>query len=110
MEKLNSIDALKRYRKSLEAEKKAAWGEDTYFNLYDRLPGVGGLGSVQNLSGGKLRCSPLKTGWKWWIPAVRDCAQGAYVVTVEPMGVFYGRVTESDVHEIVFRTVLKGNH
>ncbi|WP_169702929.1 (2Fe-2S) ferredoxin domain-containing protein [Candidatus Kuenenia stuttgartensis] len=31
----------------------------------------------------------------------------APVVTVEPMGVFYGRVTESDVHEIVSRTVLK---
>lgn len=35
------------------------------------------------------------------------CAR-APVITIEPMGVFYGRVTENDVTEIISRTVLKG--
>jgi len=35
------------------------------------------------------------------------CAR-APVLTIEPMGVFYGRVTEADVPEILAKTVLKG--
>lgn len=35
------------------------------------------------------------------------CAR-APVLTIEPMGIFYGRVTETDVPDIIAKTVLKG--
>lgn len=105
MEKLNSGDALKRYRNSLESEKS----NGGKIRILICTTGCRALGAweVYKTFQAEIEMQSLKDRVEVVDTGCQGLCTRAPVVTVEPMGVFYGRVSESDVHEIVSRTVLK---
>ncbi|MDR4507607.1 MAG: NAD(P)H-dependent oxidoreductase subunit E [Candidatus Brocadiaceae bacterium] len=105
MDKLETCDDLERLRKSLVSEEskekirilicttgcRALGAEEVYRTFQAEIENQSLADKVEIIDTG---CQGLCTR--------------APVLTIEPMGVFYGRVTENDVHEIISRTVLKG--
>lgn len=105
MEKLKSSDDLMRFRKSLELKYRS-----DMIRVLICTTGCRALGAEEVFKAFKAEIEMLSLKDK--VEIVDTGCQGlcarAPVLTIEPMGIFYGRVTETDVTEIISRTILKG--
>lgn len=105
MEKLKNPDDLIKYRKSLESEHRP-----DMVRICICTTGCRALGAEEVCRAFRAEIEKQSLAGK--IEIVDTGCQGlcarAPVLTIEPMGIFYGRVTETDVPEIISRTVLKG--
>jgi len=105
MEKLNTCEALDKYRKSVSAKK----GQGK-IRILICTTGCRALGAeeVYKTFQAEIEMQSLKDKVEVVDTGCQGLCTRAPVLTIEPMGIFYGRVTEADVHEIISRTVLKG--
>lgn len=105
MAKLKNPDDLVKFKKSLESEHRP----DTV-SIFICTTGCRALGAEEVCKAFKAEIERQSLSDK--IKIVDTGCQGlcarAPVLTIEPMGIFYGRVTETDVPEIISRTILKG--
>lgn len=105
MKKLESPDELVEFRKSLESKYRS-----DKIRVLICTTGCRALGAEEVFNAFKAEIKKLSLEDK--VEIVDTGCQGlcarAPVLTIEPIGIFYGRVTEADVTEIVSRTVLKG--
>ncbi|TLD42560.1 MAG: NAD-reducing hydrogenase subunit HoxF [Candidatus Jettenia ecosi] len=105
MKKLESPDELVKFRKSLELKYRS-----DKIRVLICTTGCRALGAEEVFKAFKAEIKKLSLEDK--VEIVDTGCQGlcarAPVLTIEPMGIFYGRVTEMDVTEIVSRTILKG--
>ncbi len=105
MEKLKNPDDLQKFRKSLESKHRP-----DMVRIFICTTGCRALGAEEVYKAFKAEIEKQSLADK--IKIVDTGCQGlcarAPVLTIEPMGVFYGRVTETDVPEIISRTILKG--
>ena len=105
MEKLKNPDDLMKFRKSLESKHRP-----DMVRIFICTTGCRALGAEEVCKAFKAEIERQSLTDK--IEIVDTGCQGlcarAPVLTIEPMGVFYGRVTETDVPEIISRTILKG--
>ncbi|MCC7213010.1 MAG: NADH-quinone oxidoreductase subunit NuoF [Candidatus Brocadia sp.] len=105
MKHLKTPDDLFQYKKSLEAKHQT----DTA-RIFICATGCRALGAEEVCKAFKNEIAKQSLAGK--IEIVETGCQGlctrAPVLTIEPLGVFYGRVTEADVPEIISRTIQKG--
>ncbi|NUO08394.1 MAG: NADH-quinone oxidoreductase subunit NuoF [Candidatus Brocadia sp.] len=105
MEKLKNADDLLKYRKSLESKHRP-----DMVRVFVCTTGCRALGAEEVCKAFKAEIERQSLTDR--IEIVDTGCQGlcarAPVLTIEPLGVFYGRVTETDVPEIISRTILKG--
>lgn len=105
MKKLESPDELVMFRKSLESKYRS-----DKIRVLICTTGCRALGAEEVFKAFKAEIKKLSLEDK--VEIVDTGCQGlcarAPVLTIEPMGIFYGRVTETDVTEVVSRTILKG--
>ena len=105
MEKLKHPDDLQKFRKSLESKHRP-----DMVRIFICTTGCRALGADEVCKAFKSEIE--KQSLKDKVEIVDTGCQGlcarAPVLTIEPMGIFYGRVTETDVPEIISRTILKG--
>ncbi len=105
MEKLKTPDDLLQYRKSLESQHRPGM-----IRVLICTTGCRALGAEEVYKAFKAEIEMLSLKDK--VEIIDTGCQGlcarAPVLTIEPMGIFYGRVTETDVTEIISRTILKG--
>lgn len=105
MKKLESPDELAKFRKSLESKYRS-----DKIRVLICTTGCRALGAEEVFKAFKAEIKKLSLEDK--VEIVDTGCQGlcarAPVLTIEPMGIFYGRVTETDVTEVVSRTILKG--
>lgn len=105
MEKLKTPDDLLNYRKSLQSQHRPG-----IIRVLICTTGCRALGAEEVYKAFKAEIEMLSLKDK--VEIVDTGCQGlcarAPVLTIEPMGIFYGRVTETDVTEIISRTILKG--
>lgn len=105
MEKLKTPDDLLKYRKSLQSQHRPGM-----IRVLICTTGCRALGAEEVYKAFKAEIEMLSLKDK--VEIVDTGCQGlcarAPVLTIEPMGIFYGRVTETDVTEIISRTILKG--
>ena len=105
MEKLKNPDDLQKFRKSLESKHRP-----DMVRIFICTTGCRALGADEVCKAFKSEIE--KQSLKDKVEIVDTGCQGlcarAPVLTIEPMGIFYGRVTETDVPEIISRTILKG--
>ena len=104
MEKLKNPDDLQKFRKSLESKHRP-----DMVRIFICTTGCRALGADEVCKAFKSEIE--KQSLKDKVEIVDTGCQGlcarAPVMTIEPMGIFYGRVTETDVPEIISRTILK---
>ena len=105
MEKLNTCEALDKYRKSVSEEKGRG-----KIRILICTTGCRALGAeeVYKTFQAEIEMQSLKDKVEVVDTGCQGLCTRAPVLTIEPMGIFDGRVTETDVHEIISRTVLKG--
>ncbi len=105
MERLKNPDELVKLRKSLESQHRP-----DMIRVLICTTGCRALGAEEVYKAFKAEIEMLSLKDK--VEIVDTGCQGlcarAPVLTIEPMGIFYGRVTEADVTEIISRTILKG--
>lgn len=105
MKHLKIPDDLSKYKKSLEAKHRP----DTT-RIFICTTGCRALGAEEVCKAFKNEITKQSLAGK--IEMVETGCQGlctrAPVLTIEPLGIFYGRVTETDVPEIISRTIQKG--
>ncbi len=105
MEKFKTPDDLHKFRKSLESKHRP-----DMVRIFICTTGCRALGAEEVYKA--FRAEIEKQSLTDKIEIVDTGCQGlcarAPVLTIEPMGIFYGRVTETDVPEIISRTILKG--
>ena len=105
MEKLKNPDDIMNLRKSLEAKHRP----DTT-RIFICTTGCRALGAEEVCKAFKDEITKQSLAGK--IEMVETGCQGlctrAPVLTIEPLGIFYGRATETDVPEIISRTIQKG--
>ncbi|OQY98929.1 MAG: NADH-quinone oxidoreductase subunit F [Candidatus Brocadia sp. UTAMX2] len=105
MKQLKTPDDLSKYKKSLEAKHRP----DTT-RIFICSTGCRALGAEEVCKAFKNEIAKQSLADK--IEIVETGCQGlctrAPVLTIEPLGIFYGRVTETDVPEIISRTIQKG--
>ncbi|KAB2836636.1 MAG: NADH-quinone oxidoreductase subunit NuoF [Candidatus Brocadia sp.] len=105
MKHLKTPDDLSQYKKSLEAKHRP----DTT-RIFICATGCRALGAEEVCKAFKNEIAKQSLAGK--IEIVETGCQGlctrAPVLTIEPLGIFYGRVTETDVPEIISRTIQKG--
>lgn len=105
MKHLKIPDDLSKYKKSLEAKHRP----DTT-RIFICTTGCRALGAEEVCKAFKNEITRQSLAGK--IEMVETGCQGlctrAPVLTIEPLGIFYGRVTETDVPEIISRTIQKG--
>ncbi len=105
MEKLKHPDDLQKYRKSLESKHRP-----DMVRIFICTTGCRALGAEEVCKAFKSEIEKQSLQNK--VEIVDTGCQGlcarAPVLTIEPLGIFYGRVTETDVSEIISRTILKG--
>ncbi|MCR4321802.1 MAG: NADH-quinone oxidoreductase subunit NuoF [Candidatus Brocadiaceae bacterium] len=105
MEKLKTPNDLQNLRKSLESKHRP-----DMVRIFICTTGCRALGADEVCKAFKSEIE--KQSLKDKVEIVDTGCQGlcarAPVMTIEPMGIFYGRVTETDVPEIISRTILKG--
>jgi NADH-quinone oxidoreductase subunit F/NADP-reducing hydrogenase subunit HndC len=98
-------DDLSKYKKSLEAKHRP----DTT-RIFICTTGCRALGAEEVCKAFKDEITKQSLAGK--IEMVETGCQGlctrAPVLTIEPLGIFYGRATETDVPEIISRTIQKG--
>lgn len=102
---LKTPDDLDTYKKSLEAKRRT----DTT-RIFICATGCKALGAEEVCRAFKDEIAKQSLAGK--IEIIETGCQGlctrAPVLTIEPLGIFYGRVTETDVPEIISRTIQKG--
>lgn len=105
MKHLKIPDDLSKYKKSLEAKHRP----DTT-RIFICTTGCRALGAEEVCKAFKDEITKQSLAGK--IEMVETGCQGlctrAPVLTIEPLGIFYGRATETDVPEIISRTIQKG--
>lgn len=105
MKKLKTTDELVKLRKSLESKHRP-----DVVRILICTTGCRALGAEEVYKAFKSEIAKQSLADK--VEIVDTGCQGlcarAPVLTIEPMGVFYGRVTETDVPDIIAKTVLKG--
>lgn len=105
MKNLKTPDDLHKYKKSLEAKRRT----DTT-RIFICATGCKALGAEEVCRAFKDEIAKQSLADK--IEIIETGCQGlctrAPVLTIEPLGIFYGRVTETDVPEIISRTIQKG--
>ncbi len=105
MEKLKNPDDLQKYRRYLESKHRP-----DMVRIFICTTGCRALGAEEVCKAFKSEIEKQSLQNK--VEIVDTGCQGlcarAPVLTIEPMGIFYGRVTETDVLEIISRTILKG--
>ena len=105
MKHLKIPDDLSKYKKSLEAKHRP----DTT-RIFICTTGCRALGAEEVCKAFKNEITKQSLAGK--IEMVETGCQGlctrAPVLTLEPLGIFYGRATETDVPEIISRTIQKG--
>ncbi len=105
MEKLKNPGDLVKFKKSLESEHRP----DTV-SIFICTTGCRALGAeeVCKTFKAEIERQSLTDRIKIVDTGCQGLCARAPVITIEPMGIFYGRVTETDVPEIISRTILKG--
>lgn len=105
LENLNNPEDLVKYRKSLESKHRP-----DKIRIFICTTGCRALGADEVCKAFKAEIEKQSLSDK--LEIVDTGCQGlcarAPVLTIEPMGIFYGRVTETDVPEIISRTIQKG--
>lgn len=105
MKQLKTPDDLAKYKKSLETKHRP-----DVTRIFICATGCRALGAEEVCRAFKNEIAKQSLAGK--IEIVETGCQGlctrAPVLTIEPLGIFYGRVTETDVPEIISRTVQKG--
>ena len=105
MKKLKTTDELVKLRKSLESKHRP-----DMVRILICTTGCRALGAEEVYKAFKSEIAKQSLADK--VEIVDTGCQGlcarAPVLTIEPMGVFYGRVLETDVPDIIAKTVLKG--
>ncbi len=105
MKHIKNPDDLQKFRKSLESKHRP-----DMVRILICTTGCRALGAEEVYKAFKSEIAKQSLADK--VEIVDTGCQGlcarAPVLTIEPMGVFYGRVTETDVPDIIAKTVLKG--
>ncbi|MBI5308404.1 MAG: SLBB domain-containing protein [Planctomycetes bacterium] len=105
MKHIKNPDDLQKFRKSLESKHRP-----DKVRILICTTGCRALGAEEVYKAFKSEIAKQSLADK--VEIVDTGCQGlcarAPVLTIEPMGVFYGRVTETDVPDIIAKTVLKG--
>jgi NADH-quinone oxidoreductase subunit F/NADP-reducing hydrogenase subunit HndC len=105
LKKLKTTDELVKLRKSLESKHRP-----DMVRILICTTGCRALGAEEVYKAFKSEIAKQSLADK--VEIVDTGCQGlcarAPVLTIEPMGVFYGRVLETDVPDIIAKTVLKG--
>ncbi|MDR4509235.1 MAG: NAD(P)H-dependent oxidoreductase subunit E [Candidatus Brocadiaceae bacterium] len=105
MEKLKSSEDLSRFKESIATESPS-----DKIRISICTTGCRALGAeeVCKTFNAEIEYQSLKDKVEIVDTGCQGLCTRAPVLTIEPTGIFYGRVTETDVHEIISRTVLKG--
>jgi len=105
MEKLKTCNDLEKYRKTLKAEKST---DKTSILVCKTRCRALGAEEVYNAFLSEIEAQSLKDKVEVIETGCQGLCTRGPVVMINPEGIFYGRVTETDIPEIISRTILKG--
>ena len=105
MKRLKNIEELIKFRKSIETEHSP-----DMIRIFICTTGCRALGAeeVYNAFKSEIKKQSLENKVEVVDTGCQGLCARAPVLTIEPMGIFYGRATETDVPEIISQTILKG--
>lgn len=105
MKRLKNTEELVKFRKSIETERRP-----DMIRIFICTTGCRALGAeeVYNVLKSEIKKQSLENKVEVVDTGCQGLCARAPVLTIEPMGIFYGRATETDVAEIISQTILKG--
>lgn len=105
MKRLKNTEELVKFRKSIETEHSP-----DMIRIFICTTGCRALGAeeVYNVLKSEIKKQSLENKVEVVDTGCQGLCARAPVLTIEPMGIFYGRATETDVPEIISQTILKG--
>ncbi|HHT9127863.1 MAG TPA: NADH-quinone oxidoreductase subunit NuoF [Candidatus Wujingus californicus] len=105
MKRLKNTEELVKFRKSIETEHRP-----DMIRIFICTTGCRALGAeeVYNVLKSEIKKQSLENKVEVVDTGCQGLCARAPVLTIEPMGIFYGRATETDVPEIISQTILKG--